>query len=73
MSTKQRIKELKGQDNNSTLVKPKEIDKDSEEKSRDINHKKDCELFINKERFPNFDNHWGSVNQTTDQGITQTW
>ena len=39
VSTKQRIKGLREQENNSTLIKPKEINKDSEEKSSDINKK----------------------------------
>ena len=40
VSTKPRIKSLQEQVNNSTLVKPKEIEKFSEEKSSDINQNK---------------------------------
>ena len=47
MSIKQQIKGLIGKDNNSTQVKPKEINQDSEEKRYDINqNKKDCEIII---------------------------
>ena len=41
VSTRPRIKSLQEQVNNSTLVKPKEINQDSEEKS--LNNSKDCE------------------------------
>ena len=45
MSTKQRIKGLREQENNSTLIKPKEINKDSEEKSSDINKNKRLQVY----------------------------
>ena len=50
MSTRPRIKSLQEQVNNSTLVKPKEIDKFLEDKSCDKNQNKDCELFIKQEK-----------------------
>ena len=50
VSTKPRIKSLQEQVNNSTLVKPKEIDKSFEDKSSDKNQNKDCELFIKQEK-----------------------
>ena len=49
VSTRPRIKSLQEQVNNSTLVKPKEIDKSFEDKSSDKNQNKDCELFIKQE------------------------
>ena len=45
VSTKQRIKGLREQENNSTLIKPKEINKDSEEKSSDINKNKRLQVY----------------------------
>ena len=45
VSTKQRIKGLREQENNSTLIKPKEINKDSEEKSSDINKNKRLRVY----------------------------
>ena len=50
VSTRPRIKSLQEQVNNSTLVKPKEIDKSFEDKSSDKNQNKDCELFIKQEK-----------------------
>ena len=50
VSTRPRIKSLQEQVNNSTLVKPKEIDKFFEDKSCDKNQNKDCELFIKQEK-----------------------
>ena len=50
VSTRPRIKSLQEQVNNSTLVKPKEIDMFFEDKSSDKNQNKDCELFIKQEK-----------------------
>ena len=50
VSTRPRIKSLQEQVNNSTLVKPKEIDKFFEDKSSDKNQNKDYELFIKQEK-----------------------
>ena len=50
VSTRPRIKSLQEQVNNSTHVKPKEIDKSFEDKSSDKNQNKDCELFIKQEK-----------------------
>ena len=49
VSTRPRIKSLQEQVNNSTLVKPKEIDKFFEDKSCDKNQNKDCE-FMKQEK-----------------------